>query len=180
MSVHRARDGRRILVRPLLPGDRQELAARYDELSAASRRARFGSAPEQLRPRQLDQLLDLDYDDRFALAALVVDESGERGVGVARYVRHHDDPTIAEVAVVVVDGEQRQGIGTLLLGELVETARQHGITTFRATVGWQSTLLLDAARAAGATIRPAEPGVAEVTFELSDPWPPAVPGRGCG
>jgi GNAT superfamily N-acetyltransferase len=167
MAVHRSRDGRRIVVRPLLATDRDELASRYDELSAAARRARFGSAPDRLGARELDQLLDLDYDDRFALAAVVEDAAGERGVGVARYVRHRDDPATAEVAVVVLDAEQRQGIGTFLLHELVEVARRHGITKFTATVDWENSELLDGIRAAGGTVGPAEPGVAGVTFELS-------------
>jgi GNAT superfamily N-acetyltransferase len=145
--------------------------ARYDELSPAARRARFGSAPDQLTSRELDQLLDLDYDDRFALAALVVDEAGERGVGVARYARRKDEPSTAEVAVVVLDAYQHQGIGSLLLWDLVDVAREHGITTFTATVRWESTSLLDAIRTAGATIRPAEPGVAAVTFEFRDARP---------
>jgi GNAT superfamily N-acetyltransferase len=166
--VHRSRDGQCVIVRPLLPSDREELASRYAELSPAARRARFGSAPDRLTPRGLDQLLDLDYDDRFALAAVVVDEAGERGVGIARYARRHDDPSTAEAAVVVLDADQQQGIGTLLLRDLVDVARRHGITRFTATVGWESTALLDAIRSAGATVRAAEPGVAEVTFEFSD------------
>jgi GNAT superfamily N-acetyltransferase len=116
----------------------------------------------------LDRLLDLDYDDRFALAALVAGVGGEHGVGVARYARHNDDPTVAEVAVVVLDAYQRQGIGTLLLRDLIEVARERGIGAFTATVTWESTWLLDAIRDAGATITPAEPGVAAVTYEFGD------------
>jgi GNAT superfamily N-acetyltransferase len=151
-----------------LRSDRERLAAGYEELSLAARRARFGSPPDQLSSRELDHLLDLDYDDRFALAALVVDESGERGVGVARYACRSEDPTTAEAAVVVLDAYQHQGIGAFLLWDLVAVARDHGITTFTATVRWESTWLLDAIRAAGATVHASEPGVAAVTFQLPD------------
>jgi GNAT superfamily N-acetyltransferase len=168
---HTSADGQVIVVRPLLWSDRGELAARYDELSAAARRARFGAPPDQLSGRDLDRLLDLDYDDRFALAALVVGEGGEQGVGVARYARCNDEPSAAEVAIVVLDAYQQQGIGTLLLRDLVRVARRHGITAFTATVGWDSTLLLDAIRRAGATVAPAEPGVAAVTFVFDDERP---------
>ena len=164
-------NGRQILVRPLLPSDREELAVRYTELSPAARRSRFGSAPDQLSPRQLDQLVDLDFDDRFALAAVAVDEDGEPGVGVARYARHNDDPTVAEVAVVVLDEYQHRGIGSILLWDLVAVARSHGITTFTATVMWARKELLDAIRSAGATVEPAEPGIAAVRFELPDKAP---------
>jgi len=172
LRVHTLTDGQLILVRPLLASDREQLAARYDELSPDARRARFGSPPDQLSPRELERLLDLDYDGRFALAAFVVHDGQPRGVGVARYARRMDDPTIAEVAVVVLDAYQRRGIGTLLLTDLIDVARRHGVATFTATVRWENGALLDAIRAVGATVKPEEPGVAAVTFALDDP-PPA-------
>ncbi|MGD9700967.1 MAG: N-acetyltransferase family protein [Acidimicrobiia bacterium] len=169
--IHVLRDGHRILVRPLLPVDRAQMAERYAELSPSSRRSRFGTAPDELSPHQLDQLVDLDYDDRFALGAVAVDEPGEPGVGVARYARDSDDPTAAEAAVIVIDAYQHRGIGSLLLWDLIAVARAHGITTFTATVMWESAELLDAVRCAGATVEPAEPGVAAVRFQLPDEGP---------
>jgi len=169
VRCHTATDGQEILVRPLIATDREQLAARYEELSPDARRARFGSPPDQLSASELDRLLDLDYDSRFALAALLADDGDERGVGVARYARHSDDPSTAEVAVVVLDAYQHRGIGTILLADLVEVARDHGIGTFTATVRWENTSLLDAIRAAGATVTPREPGIAAVVYDLGDP-----------
>ena len=165
--VHTLRDGQRILVRPVVPADRAQLAQGYETLSPTSRRARFGAAPDHLSTSRLDHLVDLDYDDRYALAAVAVDEPGEPGFGVARYVRHRDDPTVAETAVVVLDEQQGRGIATILLGHLVDTALEHGIETLTGTVMWNNTRLLDAVRAAGATITPAEPGVATVQLHLA-------------
>ena len=45
---------------------------------------------------------ELDYDRHFALAAFAVDEPGEPGVGVARWIRQADDPAKAEAAVTVL------------------------------------------------------------------------------
>lgn len=161
------RDGHRILVRPLLPSDREQLATRYEQLSPAARRARFGSPPDHLSEAFLDDLLDLDFDDRLALAAFALDEPGEPGVGVARYARRRDDPTEAEAAVVVLDAYQDRGIGTILLWELVDVARAHGITTLRGTVTWENADLLDSLRKRGAVVEPDEPGVASVRFPIS-------------
>lgn len=169
--VHVLADGRRILLRAVQPSDRAQLAAGYAQLSAISRRLRFGSAPDHLSPNQLDLLVNLDYDDRFALAAFVLDEPGAPGVGVARYARHRDDPTVAEAAVVVLDAYQHHGIGSILLWDLAAVARTHGIATFEATVMWESAGLLEALRARGATVEPAEPGVAAVRFPLPDDEP---------
>jgi GNAT superfamily N-acetyltransferase len=166
VRYHEATDGQLIVVRPLLATDREQLGARYEELSSDARRARFGSPPDQLSTSELDRLLDLDYDNRFALAALLVDDGDDRGVGVARYARRSDDPHNAEVAVVVLDAFQQRGIGTMLLDDLARVARDHGIGTFSATVRWENTALLDSIRAAGATVTPDEPGIAAVIYDL--------------
>lgn len=165
--LHELADGHWILIRPMIASDRAELAARYHELSVESRRSRFGSsAPDELSEMWLDRLVDLDQEDRVALGAVVIDEPGAPGVGVARFARKEDDPTTAEVAVAVLDAYQHRGIGSLLLWDLVNAARARGITTFTATVLWESSSLLDAILASGANVDPAEPGVAAVRFEL--------------
>ena len=58
----------------------------------------------------------------------------EQGLGVARFVRLHDEPTVAEAAVTVVDDVQRKGLGRLLATTLAEAARERGVHTFRADV----------------------------------------------
>jgi GNAT superfamily N-acetyltransferase len=161
-------DGSTILVRAVVPGDRAELADRYEQLSPASRRSRFGSAPAHLSERRLDQLVDIDPVRRFALAAIATDEPGQPGVGVARYARSRLNPTEAEVAIVVLDSHQHRGIGAILLCDLAEVALANGITTFTATVTWESSDLIDTLRALGAVVHPAEPGIADVRMDLTD------------
>ncbi len=168
--VHELADGTRVLIRPLVPEDRAELVARYDDLSSQSRRLRFVSAPAHLSERLLDHLLDVDYVDRHALVATLVDEPGAPSVGIARYLRSSTDPTSADAAVTVVDEVQSRGIGTLLLTSLVEAAMTNGITTFTADVLWENSELLGALRAVGAQVTPGEPGLAKVRVDLpTDP-----------
>lgn len=164
--LHTLRDGGRILVRPVVPADREQLARGYAALSPSSRRGRFGAAPDHLPADWLDRLVDLDDDDRYAVGASAVDEPGGPGLGIARYARRHDDPTVAEAAVVVLDAQQGRGIGSILLEHLVATARAHGIATLTGTVLWENAGLLDAVRSVGATVTPAEPGVATVVLQL--------------
>ncbi|HEY7628747.1 MAG TPA: GNAT family N-acetyltransferase [Ilumatobacteraceae bacterium] len=165
-TVYTLRDGGRILVRPLRASDAPELAAQYEELSAPARRLRFFNAPEHLSGQLLEYLVDIDGDNRFALGARMLDEPGQPGVAVARYVRDHDDPTTAEAAATVLDSYCSRGIGTILLTSLVDVARAHGITTFTASVMWENRALLDSLRAYGAVVEPDEPGVAAVSVEL--------------
>jgi GNAT superfamily N-acetyltransferase len=81
--------------------------------------------PDQARP---DRLLDLDHRDREAVAAVVDGEI----VGVARYFRWPGRAD-AEIAVVVADDWQQQGVGTRMLASLAELARAAGIEQFTVT-----------------------------------------------
>jgi GNAT superfamily N-acetyltransferase len=164
--VHQLGDGTQILIRPLTVDDREELRARYLNLSPNSRRLRFVSAPERLSERLLDHLLDVDFDQRCAVVAALADEPDAPGVGIARYARHGADPSVAEAAVTVLDSYQGRGIGTLLLTELVELALINGVRTFTADVMWENRDLLDSLRTVGAEVKPGEPGSASIRVGL--------------
>jgi GNAT superfamily N-acetyltransferase len=165
-TVHTLRDGGHLLVRYLVPDDRDELAAGYEQLSPDSRRLRFFNAPEHLSERLLDYLTDVDGVDRVALTARAIDEPGSPGVAIARYARDHRDPTVAEAAVTVLDTHRNRGIATILLTSLVDEALANGITTFTASVKWENAMLLDSLREYGAVVVPDEPGVAAVRVVL--------------
>jgi RimJ/RimL family protein N-acetyltransferase len=162
-------DGGRILVRHLRPSDRAELARRYLELSPRARRLRFFNAPDHLSERLLDYLMEVDVPNRSALVAFALDDDGAPGVGIARYARSREEPDAAEAAVTVFDTHQNRGIATELLLRLADEAREHGITTFTASVMWENRDLLDGLRAFGAVVEPSEPGVASVRILLPEP-----------
>ena len=164
--VHHLRDGARVLIRPLSADDRAELVARYDALSPRSRRLRFVAAPSHLSGALLDHLLDVDFVDRYAVVATLVDEPDRPSVGVARFFRSREDPGLADAAVTVVDEHQGRGIGTLLLTELVAGAMAAGISRFTADVMWENHDLLASLREVGATVVPGEPGLASVRVEV--------------
>lgn len=91
---------------------------------------RFFGPVDHLSDSQLIYLTDVDHHDHEALVALD-HETGE-GVGVGRFVRVGG--TVAEPAIAVADDWQRRGVGSRLLDELVERAREEGIREFAATV----------------------------------------------
>lgn len=124
VAVETGREGRPGLAR-LEPTDGSELRRFFYRLSPETIYRRFHSPitrPEQAQPRFL---LDIDHRDREAVAAVVDGEI----VGVARYVRRRGTPT-AEVAVVVADDWQRQGIATRLMCALAGFAAEAGIERF--------------------------------------------------
>jgi GNAT superfamily N-acetyltransferase len=133
-AVHRLDDGGAVRLRLLQPSDRERLRAGFARLSPAARYNRFLSAMPKLSDRMLDYLTRCDGWDHVAVGAEAVAADGGAGdgLGVARFIRLADEPTVAEAAVAVVDDAQRRGIGRLLLSALVAAARERDIVAFRA------------------------------------------------
>jgi len=105
--------------------DASQLRRFFYRLSPETLYRRFHSPivrPEQAQPARL---LDVDHHDREAVVAVVENEI----VGVARYARRPGSD-VAEVAVVVADGWQRQGVATRMLGALTERALSEGVHQF--------------------------------------------------
>lgn len=124
-------DGRRVLFRPILPEDKARLQEGLSHLSAETRYLRFFSPIDHFSQSQLRYLTEIDYEDHFAWVAVLPDEVGSPGVGVARWIRLKDRPEIAEGAVVVVDSVQGQGIGKTLLWLAARSAIERGVKAFQ-------------------------------------------------
>jgi len=109
----------------LEPSDGESLRRFFYRLSPETVYRRFMSPiarPEQAGPARL---LDVNHRDREALLGVVDGEI----VGVARYARRPGTDT-AELAVVVADAWQRQGLATWMLAALAEVASGAGIRHF--------------------------------------------------
>jgi RimJ/RimL family protein N-acetyltransferase len=129
-QLHILGDGTRIEVRGIRPCDRDALRAAFQSLSPQSRYQRFLAQVNDLSDRTWRYLCEVDGRAHVALVALTAEAGGP--VGVARFIRQAGDRATAEVAVTITDAHQRRGVGTLLLGLLVDAARERGITTLRA------------------------------------------------
>jgi GNAT superfamily N-acetyltransferase len=146
------RDGTRILVRPILPQDKDRLREGFALLSQASRYRRFMTSLGALSDEQLRYLTEIDYADHMAWVALDPAQPAHPGLGIARYIRLAEDPTAAEAAVTVLDEQQGKGIGTILLTVLAESARAHGIQRFRGYVLAENTPMVAILQDLGATV----------------------------
>jgi RimJ/RimL family protein N-acetyltransferase len=119
--------GREITIRELAPSDHRAVAFAFARLSERSRYQRFFTTMPDLPARDLARLVDVDYWHHEALIAF--SPPPRTPIGIARYVRLADFDA-AEVAITVVDGWQRHGVGTALLAALTERARAAGIRRF--------------------------------------------------
>jgi RimJ/RimL family protein N-acetyltransferase len=118
MTAVALRDGRRVLLRPLLPTDRDALATAFERLSDESQQLRFGSVPHTLSAARLHHLVDsVDGVNHAAFAAFAQDDPG-RMVGVGRILRYPDDPDSLDVGLTVADDYQGDGLGHVLVNLL--------------------------------------------------------------
>jgi CRP-like cAMP-binding protein len=126
----RVRDGTELLLRPVLPGDRERTMEGHVQFSNETLYRRFMS-PRIPSPALMDYLAEVDYVDHFVW--VMTDKHGYP-VADARFVRDDDDRTVAEIAFTVADAYQGRGIGSFLIGALSVAARVDGIERFSARV----------------------------------------------
>jgi GNAT superfamily N-acetyltransferase len=164
---HALSDGQRVVLRHVRPGDADELRRAFERLSPESRYRRFFGGLMHLSDPMLRYLTEVDGRDHVAIVATTEspDLKSEQGLGVARFVRMKDEPTVAEAAVTVVDDAQRKGLGRLLATTLAEAARERGVRTFRADVLAENEPMRAIMQEIGAVERGRDAGV--VTYDVT-------------
>jgi RimJ/RimL family protein N-acetyltransferase len=119
-------DGERVVIRPVLPQDRELMVAFFHDLPADARCRRFMHAVSEPSSELLREFTQVDYVSHVALVAEVFVDGRETAIGEARYVRT-DDPSSAEVAVSVAELWQRKGLAKLMLTKLECCAAAAGV-----------------------------------------------------
>jgi ribosomal protein S18 acetylase RimI-like enzyme len=128
------RDGTPVIARPLIPEDRADLAEAYRRLSPAARYNRFWShTGEVVGDGMLDRVLRQDPERHISWA--VLDPAREFSpLGGASWWRDEQLPGGAEISLIVMDEDQRRGIGTLLLAIMWVTAFRANLESLTAYV----------------------------------------------
>ncbi|MDP9468039.1 MAG: GNAT family N-acetyltransferase [Chloroflexota bacterium] len=116
-----------IRVRRVASGDAHQLERFYANLTADSRVSRFYGARFGISHEEAERYAAADHRRRDGFVATA------NGRIVGHLVLEPLSPGIEELAVVVDDRVQHQGIGTLLLAAAVASARLRGI---RRLVAW--------------------------------------------
>jgi GNAT superfamily N-acetyltransferase len=110
----------------LRPADRDAVAGLFAACSAETVRLRFFGVRREFPREHLDALL---AGPPAAHDAVVAYRGGRRHlVGLAGFAAGPDgDPGSGELGVLVVDAWQRQGVGTAMIGLLLDRARARGV-----------------------------------------------------
>ena len=159
------RDGRPVEIRALRPADVEQLKAAVARTSADSLRRRFFGPKRTFSEREIAYFVNIDFVTQVALVA-VVDQGGKQTVVAGgRYVVVQ--PGVAELAFVVVDDYQGQGLGAKLMRHLAGIAREAGLRELVAEVLPDNQPMLSVFQKCGlpvATRR--ERGAVHVTLKL--------------
>lgn len=141
------RNRQEVGVRAIRPDDVARLQEFHTRLSSDTIVMRYFRAAPVLYTRDAMRLTHLCYDNRMALVATIGAGDEERIIGVVRYERA--TATEAELAFVIEDAWQGQGISTKLLARLLAYARDKGFETMTAVTLANNIRMRDVMRHAG-------------------------------
>jgi acetyl coenzyme A synthetase (ADP forming)-like protein len=127
------KDGSSILLRPIRADDTESWVEFVSRLSAYTKHLRFHYLPKEMGLEDAVRFCTVDYRNTFAFVAEVLRETKRDIVAIGRYYRLPDHHS-AEVALAIEDSYQGRGLGTSILEQLAEVARENGIDIFEAEV----------------------------------------------
>ena len=165
-AVETLRDGRRFSVRALKPDDRVGLLSAVSQSSAQSLYRRFFSPKRSFTEDEIAYFMDVDFVGHVALVAELEEDGRGVIIGGGRYILV--EPNKGEVAFVVVDRYQGQGVGTALLCHLATIARLRGLEELTAEVLADNTSMLKVFERSGLTMNTTrDAGVIHVALRFS-------------
>jgi RimJ/RimL family protein N-acetyltransferase len=133
-------DQRRVLIRALHRGEERPIRVLHARLSPRTRYLRFLSPMPTLPDALVRQLACVDYRRRLAVVA---EDEGAGCTGVVALASVGAvGETTAEVAIVVQDDWQRQGVGTAVVSKLLDAAEKRGFERFVATIAADNSIIL--------------------------------------
>ena len=123
------KDGRDVLIRPILPADEPLIVDLFNKLHSDSVYMRFLTHLKALPEDLLFQLTHIDYNKEFALVALIQENGKDSVIATARYCYDPKDD-VTDVAVTVRDDWQNNGLGKSLLSKIISIGKERGIYNF--------------------------------------------------
>jgi len=172
-------DQRRIRIRALHSREERPIRLLHARLSPRTRYLRFLSPFPTLPDALVRRLACVDHRRRLAVVA------EDEGAGCADVVALASfsavDETMAELAVVVQDDWQRQGIGTALVSTLLDAAEKRGFDRFIATVATDNSIIRRLLNRVGRVVGShTSLGVSELVFVRRRSCGNAAPGSAVG
>jgi len=160
--------GGTVLIRAIRHDDDALEEAFVRGLSRESGYHRLLSA-RKVTPEWVSSMTHVDYRDHMALVATTSTEGTERFIGVARYVVDRATEH-AEIAIVVADAWQHQGLGRKLLEALLDHAKASGVREAEGIVLATNRPMLNLVRSLGFSVDrdPSDSTILRIRLTLSE------------
>jgi acetyltransferase len=155
-----AKDGSRILFRPIRPEDEPLMVKFHESVSDASiylRYFQFMKLSQRIAHERLSRIVFNDYDRELALVA--VQDGAILGVGRLRKTGDGE----GELGMLIADAAQNKGLGSEMMQRLIDVAKREGLTRIVADVHSDNAKMLHVVRKFGFQVK-------------SDPRDPIVQG----
>ena len=163
-------EGRRLLLRPILPEDELSLRAAFARLTPEEVRFRFFVPMKLMDHVTAARFSQIDYDRQMALVLTEPASAGAAAAAIFGVVRLIEDPDRerAEFAIVVEQRMSGQGLGSHLMQRIIAYARNRGVGEVYGEVLTDNHRMLALCREFGfrAEHEHDEPGVMRVTLKL--------------
>jgi acyl-CoA hydrolase/GNAT superfamily N-acetyltransferase len=122
-----------VFIWPVKPTDENLVREMFYDLSEKTVYLRFFSHLKAMPHEKAQLLVNLDYQEQMAIGAYLGEYPDFKMIGLAQYIRNPNS-NMAELAFLVLDDYQKEGLGKFLFQYLVRIARQNGIEGFSAEV----------------------------------------------
>jgi len=132
-TTHVLKDGTLLTFRPMHPTDEPGLTGLFHALSKETMYYRFMSQMKFVQRKVIQDFVYINHRTDVAIVATLPEAYGEEIIAIGRYYLD-EKSNLAEIAFVVRDEWQNQGIGTALFKHLTLIARRNGISGFTAEV----------------------------------------------
>ncbi|MEW6054740.1 MAG: bifunctional acetate--CoA ligase family protein/GNAT family N-acetyltransferase [Nitrospirota bacterium] len=126
IDIFKLKDGPGVIIRPIRPEDEPLMEELLKNSSEETLMMRFFRKISDISHEQLVRYCNIDYDRELSFVAVILNGDRERLIGEARISKLPDQEN-AEMAVVVGDQWQGQGIGKALLNHCLKIAKEIGI-----------------------------------------------------
>jgi GNAT superfamily N-acetyltransferase len=150
--VFRTLRGQLIAMRQVMAADIFLLAELLSRLSQRTRHLRYmhsGHISAEMIWNEAVRMAQGHSPDHTTLVATIRPNENDEAVAVAELVRDRHDRTVGEIALVVHDDQQQQGIGSFLLRHLIRVAQRDGLTSLSASMLAENRAMLQLIRTLG-------------------------------
>lgn len=159
-------NGQVVTIRPLHAVDTVLEAEFVRRLSDESRRLRFFGGVKELSAAELKLLCEVDGEHTMAFVATIEQDGHELAIGVSRYALSKKDG-VREMALTIADDWQQAGVAELLMRQLLDYAKSHGVQKLYAVELAENHAMQQLARKLGMTAAYDPDDMAQVIYTLT-------------